>query len=873
MKFNPCEKSALMTDVVYRHMKGKGPQAAFADKDIPVATHIPHDKPIPVATLLPDHHPTYANKYHKAVHGDDSAPSTGKEKALSHHEHINRVHEILKGGKHEETPALVHHLSNLAPSHIKHIKATHGIDDEGSKNHQELIHSVTSHFNKRYVQSGSSSRSKVHEITNPHQHTPLNRDEMAMGKAEYEHLKKQYGPLVHHRLHEMAKDNDHELKTLPPGAHQDRLHHQKNLAKIHWMANQAHSEGIHGHVEDPSLKHMDHNVSRIRHGERLRGTPWIHMLAHSVAHHFDVKPDTPTGHHTGEQLHKVIQGIRDKKYTGEHMEKALKALHHDYGTMTEKQLHSILPHVGKGVKTKEGHHNQDDFISAHAHREGVKHHESTKGKANFSQEHKMLSPGTTCIYKSPTVKSGSDDDGTMRGEDVQVTVISHDAATNSYLIENPDGTRIRVKDDMLVPEGKDPENARGQVPTDESTKSYFSDEAPATSDENARVFVSGMPYIECDVPVLFRSGDYPDKNFSMTKEELAAAQMDFKPHTLPIGLSHTRTVLDGHMGTLSDFKVNDKGEHAEASAKARIPEWLHSYVKKIGDGKLAISATWDRMTKKLLGADLVPKGRIEDAALQAAFGGEPPAKRNNAGNTNASPAPAGQPEGQGPESGKTVMHGKDLGNHICCLVDDALDHHDANKEVFSAKYSKILGLIRKAAKQLGGVSRRKHPDDMDTDDQQPEGKAKFSDFPEAAELQSTVESQKKALADQTAAFSALQKENITLKADAFVSGLIFGKKIAPNEAAAIKNSYVQAAADDIATPAQFSDGKSRVQLLVAAYEAKPVNPLLKDEAAFSLLNTSDSASEKQRALELEVKRDLERTPLGREALRMKAVKS
>jgi hypothetical protein len=870
----PCDKSSVMADVIYRHMKGHL-KAAFAD--IPVARLI-HEN---VATVIPDHphpqpHAIYANKWADAVHGKVPSPPSASLAAqpLTHEDHLSHAHNILKGGKPEDTPRLVQHLASLTPTHLKSLKDTHGVEGHGSEQ-PALIHAITSHFNRRYVQQGPMPTHRVHELTRPYRDANLNQDDMATGKAEFSNLKHQYGPLLQHRLHEMAKDHLSDMQSLPQGATQDRLQHQKNLAKIHWMAQQAHAEGIHGDVEDPSLKNMDKNVSRIRLGEKLRGTPWIHMLAHSLAHHTGLKSESPAGHYTGEQLNQVLQDLRTGRYTGENLDKALKALHHDYGTITAEQLKQILPHVGKGIAGREGHLNQNDMISAHAHREGVKKHEFARARkqANFSQESFMsIAPGTCCIYKSPTVVSGSDDDGTMIGDNVQVKVISYDAKTNSYLIENSDGTRIRVKDDMLIPEGTTENNKdNGSVPTDKTTKSYFSAEMPAEEvSADARIFVEGIPHIECSVPVLFRTGDFPDKNFSMNKDELAAAHAAFEPNKLPIGLSHTPTVFDGHMGALTHLAIDETGE--VASAKARIPEWLHNCVRKIGDGKFAISATWDRVTKKLLGADIVPKGRIEDAALQAAFGGPAPTA-NNTGTRRPDPKGNGdpQPDGQGPESGKTVMHGKDLCHHICGMADDSLDHVDTNKETFHPKYVKFLNSLRKLCVSMGGNSRRKHADD----DAGGEEEAKFS-ATDAAEFQKTVDEQKATIAtqiaslnEQKAAFAKAQEENAKLNAALFSAGLLMAKKISPAEKAHLETSYIVAATDDMNSPAKFGSGKTRIELLKETYEAKPIHPLMKDVTEFSLLDTSDKQNE-QRKLQEEVKRDLSRTALGREAAKFNA---
>jgi hypothetical protein len=110
--------------------------------------------------------------------------------------------------------------------------------------------------------------------------------------------------------------------------------------------------------------------------------------------------------------------------------------------------------------------------------------------------------------------------------------------------------------------------------------------------------------------LIFRAGDYPDKKYSMTAAELADAARDF--NSVPIDLSHTSTVLDGHLGSL--FEVEAKGDELHGSV--RLPRWLDSLL----DSKSRkVSCYWDRDTKRLQKLSIVPNPRIEDAVLMAAF--------------------------------------------------------------------------------------------------------------------------------------------------------------------------------------------------------------------------------------------------------------
>lgn len=110
--------------------------------------------------------------------------------------------------------------------------------------------------------------------------------------------------------------------------------------------------------------------------------------------------------------------------------------------------------------------------------------------------------------------------------------------------------------------------------------------------------------------LIFRFGNYPDKNYSLTPEQFATANPDFAG--APIDLSHTDTVLDGKMGELSAVEV--KGN--ELHGTARLPRWLDSLLDS--DAR-KVSCHFDRATNKLKRLSLVPNPRITDAALMAAF--------------------------------------------------------------------------------------------------------------------------------------------------------------------------------------------------------------------------------------------------------------
>lgn len=107
---------------------------------------------------------------------------------------------------------------------------------------------------------------------------------------------------------------------------------------------------------------------------------------------------------------------------------------------------------------------------------------------------------------------------------------------------------------------------------------------------------------------IFEAGEYPDKDFSLSEEEMVAAVADFEP--VPLDLEHMSTVLDGKLGSVQRIYASGTSLMGDVC----IPQWLDSTLDKRG-----LSATWDRASKRLVRAALVRTPRVTDAALMAAF--------------------------------------------------------------------------------------------------------------------------------------------------------------------------------------------------------------------------------------------------------------
>lgn len=135
-------------------------------------------------------------------------------------------------------------------------------------------------------------------------------------------------------------------------------------------------------------------------------------------------------------------------------------------------------------------------------------------------------------------------------------------------------------------------------------------------------------YVLRKAPVIFRTGNYPDKNFSMTPEELESAARKFNQSadikTALIDLEHIPTVLDGKLGALAGAGVSPNREILFGTTA--VPAWLDSI---LGPDERKISVTFDRATKTIKGIALVRSPRIEDAHLVAAFSAAPPEQKKS----------------------------------------------------------------------------------------------------------------------------------------------------------------------------------------------------------------------------------------------------
>jgi hypothetical protein len=114
--------------------------------------------------------------------------------------------------------------------------------------------------------------------------------------------------------------------------------------------------------------------------------------------------------------------------------------------------------------------------------------------------------------------------------------------------------------------------------------------------------------------LLFKSGNYPDKQFSMTTAEIAAAASGFDA-PVKVNLEHAPTVLKDKLGEVRAAYV-DPNAPEELRGVVAIPRWLDD---QLTDAERQVSSEFNRETKRLIGLALTPTPRVEGAALMAAF--------------------------------------------------------------------------------------------------------------------------------------------------------------------------------------------------------------------------------------------------------------
>lgn len=121
---------------------------------------------------------------------------------------------------------------------------------------------------------------------------------------------------------------------------------------------------------------------------------------------------------------------------------------------------------------------------------------------------------------------------------------------------------------------------------------------------------------------VFHAGNFPQRNFSATPDDLKRALAAFKP--VPNRVSHLSgpdrhpTIFDGDCGELRALELAEDGE--TLLGEVSIPKWLDDYQTQRRPGKpFSVSLEFNRDTKLVTGNTIVPDPVIEDSDLIAAF--------------------------------------------------------------------------------------------------------------------------------------------------------------------------------------------------------------------------------------------------------------
>jgi cation transport regulator ChaB len=376
------------------------------------------------------------------------------------------------------------------------------------------------------------------------------------------------------------------------------------------------------------------------------------------------------------------------------------------------------------------------------------------------------------------------------------------------------------------------------------------------------IFVDDEEGIVYRPGLLFRAGDYPDKNFSLTPDELRAA-VDAFDQAIPVDLQHESTVLDGMLGEVVSVECSEDG--TELHGLVALPKWLDTVLPH-----RKVSSTWDRATKRMVGLALVRTPRVSDAALLSAFAWDQAEEADQTDEEHALNAVAAlfakrhdTNEGQSViqalhdvsarggavcKRPKTAMSSSHEATAVQKVHDIASEHgaqcsektdngrafpyfgrrHKAptNKEVTSM--SKVEDLMRKLAAVFAEAEAADEGNgDGDGAPQPKPAEAPKKTAPMAADTAAFDAERTQMLARQNqleAENARLRAERIQERAEAFATEQITKKRAFPPEHDSMVAIYVQMATDDVTLgPVKMSDGKteSRVDRLAAAYAARP----------------------------------------------------
>jgi hypothetical protein len=307
---------------------------------------------------------------------------------------------------------------------------------------------------------------------------------------------------------------------------------------------------------------------------------------------------------------------------------------------------------------------------------------------------------------------------------------------------------------------------------------------------------------------IFEAGDYPDKGFELTPEEMQSVVNEFEPVDLDI--EHMPTVLDGKLGRLTSISVASDG--VSLLGEVQIPEWLH---KAIGDTALKVSTTWDIFKKQLVGLALVLDPRVPDAAVFAAFAG----RRHAAEDMKDFQA----------------IHDLMVGHGVVCNPDN-LPEEDEDEDVDDQTTEEATMAQRQQVTQT-----------TPTTTQPPTGAPGAPQgTPAQAQSDDEVLARLKRLEEEN---DRLRLEAIEARAATFADQQISDRRAMPADRQSIIDEYVQAAQDDRVTgiKVKFSKGAERVEgtrieALTTRYAGRPQHNIVGNNQQLRVVTREAGAS-------------------------------
>lgn len=123
---------------------------------------------------------------------------------------------------------------------------------------------------------------------------------------------------------------------------------------------------------------------------------------------------------------------------------------------------------------------------------------------------------------------------------------------------------------------------------------------------------------------VFEVGDYPDKNFVITQEEMQEAIREFKP--VPLDYEHVKGWLDGKLGYLTNIAM---GVGNSVMGAIALPKKIADL---FDDMPVKLSLTWLQTAdgkKRIKKAALTANPRVADAVVMAAFNNDANKKELN----------------------------------------------------------------------------------------------------------------------------------------------------------------------------------------------------------------------------------------------------